>query len=263
MPYTTVGEVELYYEVHGKGRPLLLLAGLASDSQSWLPVLSGLARHYQVIVFDSRGVGRTRAQDRSAGIPELAGDGIALLRHLGISSASVLGHSMGGFVALECAIRHPQYVSNLILAGTSTFNAERNNALFADWANYLEAGMTPELWFRNVFFWIFTRAFFDDKQTLQDAVRLAVDYPYPQTKSSFRQQVEAIRAFDRKNEAPTITAQTLILCGEEDLLFPPEVSIATLSTIPGAVVAVIEQAAHSMHLEKPEEFIEVVRNFLG
>ncbi len=262
MSYITVNDIELYYETHGEGVPLLLIAGLASDSQSWLPVVEGLSRHYRVIVFDNRGVGRATPQNVEISIPQMAEDCVALLKALGISSACILGHSMGGFVALECAIRHPHSISKLILAGTSAFGSERNKALIQDWASYLDAGMTPELWFRNIFYWVFSSSFFDNRESVSNAIRMMVDYPYPQTPLSFQRQVEAIQAFNRVDSLGAVTAKTLILCGGNDLLFPPEESVNALSTIPDARVAVIEQAAHSMHVERPEEFIRVVLDFL-
>jgi pimeloyl-ACP methyl ester carboxylesterase len=262
VPSTIVNGVDLYYEIHGSGTPLMLVAGLASDSQSWQPVLEQLSRHYRVIVFDNRGVGRTRPQEAGMSIQQIADDCVALIRHLGLPSVNLLGHSMGGFVAIDCAVRHPEYVLNLILAGTSAFNTERNNALFLDWASYMEDGMDPERWFRNIFYWIFSSRFFNDKDVLNDALRFAIEYPYPQSKAGFKKQVNAIKEFNCLEGLSGINTKTMVLCGEEDLLYPPEETVTTLDAIPNAVFAIIEHAAHSMHMEKPDEFIGVVREFL-
>jgi len=159
MPSTIVNGIDLYYEIHGKGEPLMLIAGLASDSQSWQPIMEDLSRNYRVITPDNRGVGRTKPSDINISIQQIADDCISLVRHLGLSSVNMLGHSMGGFVALDCAIRYPEYISKLILAGTSAFNSERNNALLLDWVSYLESGMDLKLWFRNTFYWIFSNRF--------------------------------------------------------------------------------------------------------
>ena len=141
MPSAIVNGVDLYYECHGKGKPLMLIAGLASDSQSWQPIVQDLSRCYLVILVDNRSAGRTKPQDVEISIQSIADDCIALIEYLGLSSVTLLGHSMGGFVALDCAIRHPGHISRLILAGTSAFNSERNNALFHDWADCLISGI--------------------------------------------------------------------------------------------------------------------------
>ena len=263
MPSAIVNGVDLYYECHGKGKPLMLIAGLASDSQSWQPIVQDLSRGYLVILVDNRGAGRTKPQDVEISIRSIADDCIALIEYLGLSSVTLLGHSMGGFVALDCAIRHPGHISRLILAGTSAFNSERNNALFHDWAAYLISGMDLEHWFRNIFFWIFSRRFFENKNTLSDAVQYAIEYPYPQCNAAFEKQVRAIKAFDCQKSLSSIKQHTLIVCGKEDLLFPPEESIKVLQAIPGASVSVIEDAAHSIHIENTRAFMDCVSHFMN
>jgi len=262
MPNVLLNGVDLYYEIHGEGDPLLLVAGLASDSQSWLPIMDELSRHYQVITFDNRGVGRTKPQDAKTSIRLMTDDGVALIKYLGLSSVHLLGHSMGGLIALDLAIRYPQYVSKLILASTSAHNSARNNALFNDWVSYLENGMKPELWFRNFFYWIFTKHFFEDKGALDNAVQLAIEYPYQQTVTAFKNQVHALEAFNCQQELSDIKSKTMVICGKEDLLFSPEESSGVLKAIPGAEFYFVDHAAHAIPMEKPKEFVNIVRLFL-
>jgi pimeloyl-ACP methyl ester carboxylesterase len=263
MATARINEVQLYYEVHGTGVPLLLVAGLASDSQSWQPILGALARQHCVITLDNRGVGRTRPSEHSFSIEQLADDCMGLISYLGLASVHLLGHSMGGFVAQACALRYPAAVASLLLAGTALCNSQRNTALFGDWAAYLEAGMDRQLWFSNFFYWIFSRRFFEHEATVQEALRLAIDYPYPQSTAAFRKQVQALAGFNSLEALPTITAKTMVMCGKEDLLFPPEESAQLAQAIPGARLALIEQAAHALHVEKPQAFTECVLQFLA
>jgi pimeloyl-ACP methyl ester carboxylesterase len=263
MAILRIGDVNIYYEVHGKGKPLLLIAGLASDSQSWQPIIGELSRHYHVIMFDNRGVGRTSPGDVEITIPLIADDCIALFNHLGLNSVSILGHSMGGFVAMDCAIRYPDRVDTLILAATSAFNSHRNNALLSDWVSYLESGMDLRLWFRNIFYWIYSRNFFENEATLNEAIQLAIEYPYQQSKEAFRKQVEAIAAFNCLQALPNITSKTLVVSGKEDLLFRPEECIILSERIPGAQFSLIEKAAHSIHMEYLEAFTGRILHFLS
>lgn len=263
MPSTLINGVNLYFEIYGSGSPLMLIAGLGSDSQSWQPIIKDLSRHHRVIIPDNRGIGRTMPQDIETSIQMIADDCIALIKYLGLSSANLVGHSMGGFVALDCAIRYPECVSRLILAGTSAFNSPRNNALFRDWASYLESGMNIEHWFRNLFYWIFTERFFDNQSGLNDALKFAIEYPYPQSKIAFAQQVNAIEAFNCLESLPSINIKTLIVCGKEDLLFPYPESFGVLRAIPRSIMSVIENAAHAIHMENPKAFTHCVLNFLA
>ena len=262
MPNTVINKVDLYYEIHGKGIPLILIAGLASDSQSWTPIISDLSQHYLVITLDNRGVGRSKPQDIEVSIQQVADDCIGLIRHLGLSSVNLLGHSMGGFVALDLAIRYPERINKLILAGTSASNSRRNNALFSNWASCLETGMDLGLWFRNIFYWIFSARFFESETAVNDAVRYAVEYPHPQSAIGFRNQVNAIASYDCTEALSGVAAKTMVISGKEDLLFPTEVCARLVQAIPEAVLSVIDNAAHSIHIEPPRTFAECILEFL-
>jgi len=260
MSNVMINNINIYYEVYGEGEPILLIAGLASDSQSWLPVIGELSKHYQVIVFDNRCVGRTIQEDLDITIEDLSNDCIGLIKHLHLSSIMMVGHSMGGFIALNCAIKYPQYVSKLILAGTSAVNSQRNNELFSDFV-YHKVSMKETYWYRNLFFWLFTDDFFKDKKTLDGAVQIAIEYPNRQSAKNFKKQVMAIADFDCSNELPLINKPTLIIYGKEDLLFPYEKNSNLLKKIPDSKCCVIDGAAHSIHMEKPTEFVNCILKF--
>ena len=140
MSIVKINGIDLYYEIHGKGAPLLLIAGLASDSQSWLTVLNELSKHYQVIVFDNRGTGRTTPHEIKTSIELMSADCMDLIGALGIEKVNILGHSMGGFIALDCAIRYPQNISRMILAATSASSS----------ANHLSKSFWSGIWFVDI-----------------------------------------------------------------------------------------------------------------
>lgn len=115
MARLKLNDIELYYELIGRGKPVMLIAGLASDSQSWLPIVESLSAQFQVILLDNRGVGRTQPHSAASSIEQMADDCISLADHLGIAQLSLVGHSMGGMIALSCAARYPQRVQQLVL----------------------------------------------------------------------------------------------------------------------------------------------------
>ena len=262
MPIAALDNIFIYYEVHGAGPPLLLIAGLASDSQSWRTIIPELARDHLVIIPDNRGVGRSTQTGIDISIGIMADDCIALLDYLGIPTAHMLGHSMGGFVALDCSLRYPQRLSSLTLAGTAAHNSRRNIQLFQKWADDLESGMDTAAWFAAVFPWLFTSKLLNDTQAMEMAIRYAVDYPYPQAATAFGKQIEALAAFDCSNRLTDINLPTLVIHGKEDLLFPAEQSIGLLGQIPRSRTCLIEGAAHSIHLENPGDFVTAILDFL-
>ncbi len=261
MPYFKHDGITLYYEQHGEGSPLLMLAGLASDSQSWLPVLEVLSKSFRLILLDNRGVGRS-TQDCEINIEQMADDCAALVSHLGLSKVNLLGHSMGGMVAMESVRRYPKLFERLFLAGTGAKNSARNNILFRDWAEQYESGQAPAIWFRTLFSWIFSERFFENPKFIDDSIGYLLNYPWPQSPSAFRKQVEAIALFDATGWLDKIGTPTRVIVGSEDILLPPPNSSYLAERIPGASLAIIKGAAHSIHIESAEEFINDVLHFL-
>ncbi|CAG0996538.1 3-oxoadipate enol-lactonase [Burkholderiales bacterium] len=261
MPSLALPDVSLHYEARGRGAPLLLVAGLASDSLSWLTVWTGLAARFRAVAPDNRGVGRTAPQDAAASVDAMADDCAALLASLGIARAPVLGHSMGGFVAQRLALRHPRLVERLILVATGARAGPGNVALFDDLAAKLASGEDPSRWFRRLFDLIFTRRFMSDPQNVEAATRWALEYPYPQSAAGFRRQVDAIAAFDGSGDLSAIAAPTLVVAGREDVLFPATACGAFARRIPGAAFVTIDGAAHAVHTEQPAAFVEAVSRF--
>jgi pimeloyl-ACP methyl ester carboxylesterase len=118
--YAPVDDLSMYYEVHGSGRPLILLHGAYMTIDMMGAILSGLAKTRQVIAVEQQGHGRTADVDRPLTYERMADDTAALVRHLEIDNADVVGYSMGGGIALQLAIRHPDLVRKLVVASTSS-----------------------------------------------------------------------------------------------------------------------------------------------
>jgi len=127
--YAEVNGLNMYYEIHGTGEPLVVLHGAYMTIDAMGEIVPELAKSRQVIALELQGHGRTADIDRPLSYEQMADDVAALLRHLGIEQADVFGFSMGGGVALQVAIRHPEVVRKLVLAS----------------ASYTSDGMHPEL----------------------------------------------------------------------------------------------------------------------
>ena len=124
--YAEVNGIKLYYEIHGTGRPLILLHGGLGAIEMFGPNLPALAQGRQVIAVDLQGHGRTADVDRPLSVALMADDIAALIKHLGLATADVMGYSLGGGVALQTAIRHPEVVRKLVVVSTPL----RRNAFY-------------------------------------------------------------------------------------------------------------------------------------
>ncbi|HVI17647.1 MAG TPA: alpha/beta hydrolase [Gaiellales bacterium] len=117
--YAPVGELDMYYEIHGRGRPLILLHGAYMTVDMMAPLTARLAEGRQVIASEQQGHGRTADVDRALSYEQMADDTAGLVRHLQLGLVDVFGYSMGGGIALQLAIRYPQLVRRLVVASAS------------------------------------------------------------------------------------------------------------------------------------------------
>ncbi len=132
--YVEVNGLNMYYEIHGTGEPLVLLHGAFSAiGTSFGNVLPSLAERRQVIAFEMQAHGRTADIDRPLSVEQMADDTVAALRQLGIEEADFFGYSMGAGVALQVAIRHPDVVRKLVLASVTSTRAASIPDSWRDW----------------------------------------------------------------------------------------------------------------------------------
>jgi pimeloyl-ACP methyl ester carboxylesterase len=252
----------IYYEIHGSGAPLLLIAGLASDSASWMGVVPELSKHFKVIIFDNRGCGRSDIPSEPYSIRDLADDAVKLLDSLEIKQAHVLGHSMGGYIVQEMAINYPERVNKLVLASTSFVSSQRNNRIFADLLKQLQTGKSYEEWIHSWTNWMFSEKTLKNREFINAFIKGAVAYPYHSSAAGFKGQVEAIVSFNAQERVKEIKAKTLVLEGEEDRLIPPEEARALADKIGGSSFQLFKQTGHSVCIENPGKFIESVLKFI-
>jgi 3-oxoadipate enol-lactonase len=118
MAYARLNDINLYYEVHGSGEPVLLIPGLGSDAGTWATFLPVLKDGYKSILLENRGSARSTKPEGPYTTESMAEDAVALLDHLGIEQVHLIGKSMGGMIAQIFAARHPERVRSLVLACT-------------------------------------------------------------------------------------------------------------------------------------------------
>ena len=138
--YAPAGDLDLYFEIHGAGRPTLLLHGAFMTIDLMGPLLPGLAHSRQVIAVEQQGHGHTADADRPLTYEQMADDTAAVIDHLGLGNADVVGFSMGGGVALQLAIRHPALVRRLVVA-SATYRSDGMPAAALE----MFPSITPEL----------------------------------------------------------------------------------------------------------------------
>jgi pimeloyl-ACP methyl ester carboxylesterase len=250
-----VGELVLDYERSGSGPPLLLIMGMSGTSLSWGErFVELLEQDFDVIAYDHRGVGASSHLDGPVTIAQLAGDAAGLLDALQLESAHVLGVSMGGMVAQELALAHPERVRTLTL-GCTYCGGEGSRITAPEVVQKLVAGMMSgdrQIALRSAWEVNVSPGFAADEDAyaafLDIAARRAVAVPVIQA------QMQACVARLAELELPT-----LVVHGSEDEMLPVENGRQIASLIPGARLEILEGAGHLFWIELSQRSAELVR----
>ncbi len=260
MPVVTAGEVELSYERNGSGPPLLMIMGMSGTALSWgEPFLELLREDFETIVYDHRGVGSSSRMEEPFTIAQLAEDAVALLAALEIDSAHVLGISMGGMVAQDLALAHPERVRTLTLGCTycggegsalaaeevmrglaeAMFSGDRARMIRASWEANLSPGFAAD----------------DDAYArfLEIAGLRAV------AAEVIMAQMQAIGGHDTSARLPSIELPTLVLHGTLDQMLPVQNGRMIAGLIPGSQLEIFDDVGHLFFWERPEQSAELVR----
>ncbi len=260
MPIVTVGSVDLHYLQAGHGDDVLLLCGLGDDVTAWDAQVGPLSEHFRVTVVDNRGVGRSSLPAGEFTVADMAADAAGLCDALGIARAHVMGFSMGGAIAQELALTRPELAASLVIVGSWCYS-DRLFRTFIESAEW-SAGIADDerKWLMSFLASTYSVAVFEDGRV--DAFcEAALNNPYPQTTEAFQATARAIMHHDTRDRLATITAPTLVIYGEEDVICPPRHSHQLASLIPGAQLVGIPAQAHQPFQEGPAAFNEIVLGF--
>lgn len=261
MPDLALSEVTLHYEIGGNGPPLLMLAGMLSDSASWGPVITPLEARHIVIRPDNRTTGRTTPWDAPVSVGHMAKDAQSLMAALGHDRFHLVGHSMGGLMAMELAGLMGDRIASLSILASAPVRVPRTMAVF-DTLREIRAGANGEtLWLKALHPWVFRPDFFADPENTRIAVDAALAYPYAQTLPAMAHQIEALRSFKPETCPSHIACPTQVLFAEHDLLIPEGPARDAFSAIPNVSQYTIADAGHSIHWDAPEAVIDRILVF--
>jgi len=233
MPTAQVNGITMYYEQHGAGEPLLLINGLGADITLLTAIMNSFARRCRVVAFDNRGAGRTDKPDVPYTIELMAADTAALLDVLHLERVNVLGISMGGRIALELALSHPDRVGRLVLVSTS---AAGRGKVTVSWPIRL---LLPLKW----------------------AGLLRGKYPQP--RYAYLRQRRASTSYDATNRLGNIHAPTLILHGRRDRSMPVQLAERMHAAIHGSQIEIFRSGHMFFLFSERQKFLDRAGRFLA
>jgi pimeloyl-ACP methyl ester carboxylesterase len=259
MAYAENDGTKIYWEEEGQGEPLLLIMGLGYTLEMWHRVKPLLTDRFQVISFDNRGVGKTDVPSSPYSIGDMASDAAAVLDAAAVDSAHVLGASMGGMIAQELALNHPQRVRSLILGctacgGPDAVEAEPEviQALMA------RADLTPEEGVRVMIPYIYD-VNTPEEQIEEDLLIRMRTFPTPE---GYLGQIQAIVGHSTFDRLGQIDIPTLVVHGQTDRLVPHANGEVLAAAIPGSRFVSIPDASHIFFTDQPEATRTAITGFL-
>jgi pimeloyl-ACP methyl ester carboxylesterase len=247
----------LHWERIGSGPPVLLIMGLGLSGGAWWRTLPVLAQALEVITFDNRGVGRSRALFHAYSTEVMADDAVSVLDGAGVDSAHVYGISLGGMVAQQVAIRHPGRVRSLVLGATSAGGPRARQPdpqvlLFLRrrlWMHHEEAA------------WSSVRFNYGARCRTAHPERIREDVAQRLTQSfssgAYRAQLWAAMTHNASGRLTRIKAPTLVVHGGEDMMIPVENGRMIAERIPGAQLLELPGTGHLYPTEAPEVDVEI------
>ncbi|NBY57384.1 MAG: alpha/beta fold hydrolase [Actinobacteria bacterium] len=263
VPYINrPGGVRLHAEVTGRSDApvVLLIQGLGTDKNGWILQRFGMATRYRTIAFDNRGSGRSTTPDEPFTLEDMADDAAAVLEHFGVTSAHVVGASMGGAISQILSVKHAALVRSLTLVCTACRNKPWRTELLRHWADTANVRGMRE-WANDSARWLVGPRSF---RRLAPALTWLGPFATHRPSKGFTAQVDAIVSTDDSMvaELSSITAPTLVIVGNQDILTPRADSEEIAERIAHAELVVISGAAHGLMFEHASTFNPIVFDFI-
>jgi len=261
MPYTTVNDINIYYELNGSGsQTVVLVGGLGSQVQSWATQVPLYSKKFTVVTFDNRGAGNSEKPAFNFTIEDMADDTIALMDHLGVGKASFVGKSMGGMIAQWIGIKYPARVEKLVMGCSSASRDEVGNTILRMGRDIATKVGMKAVWL-NALFLGYSREYIENNiESIQNAMQMIPEDP--DTLRGYISQSHACEMHDVKEMLSRINSRTLVMYGEYDFITSPRRSVELGQLIPGSVVRSFKDVGHGFWREKQEEVDSIVMDFL-
>ena len=239
------------------GEPIVLVAGLGDDHQSWSGILPSLVGNYRCITFDNRGIGESPITPGPYSISELAEDVHAIVTALKLGPAIAIGSSMGGAICQEWALKYPSDLSRIVFSNSWAGRDPYLEVLLDHWIKLASSGETSAI-MDSLLLFCFSPAFLLENPTMIDDFRNT----QPPNMVGFAAAASACRNHDALSHISAITQPSLVIAGRRDILTRPSLSEQLADALPNATLAYVD-GAHMTFWEATHEWIHVVTDWLA
>jgi esterase len=254
--------VELNYQIHGEGEPVLVLHGLFGSGRNWSSIAKQLSSHHQVITVDLRNHGNS-GHDVNMGYPEMANDVINLTQQLGLNEFSLIGHSMGGKTAMVASLLYPEAIHKLVIVDIAPVSYLTNHD---DLIATMLSLPVHEIQSRNHADELLAKQIAEPtlrQFLLQNLVKDGNDYTWRINLQAIQENHTKLKQFPEDVKTLSHNIPTLFLSGSLSDYVKPEHGETISDYFPQHEHVVVDNANHWVHADKPGEVIEIISNFMG
>ena len=259
MPKITANDINLYYEIHGQGQPLVFVAGFSGDHTVWQDIVADFAKKYQVVVFDNRGIGQSDCPDYAYTTEMMADDTIGLVKALQLGPVHFVGHSFGGCIVQNIAYKYPELTKSIIIANSPYKTEIRTAAYIKTRLEMIQAKIPEDIMVKFIHILCWSNKYLS-KPGMFD--QLVAEGFFPMTLDGYKNQSNAILSFDSSNWLTEINRPCLIVAADDDLLASAEQAQHMAATIPNAEYFCFKDVGHVPMVEEMEVFNKLLFGFL-
>ena len=261
MPIANSNGIKINYKTYGEGKPVVLISGLGSQLGSWETQIPIYSENFRVVVFDNRGVGMSEKPDYPYTIEMMADDTVGLIDSLGMDKAHFIGKSMGGMVTQWIGVKYPDRVDKLVIGCSSASRDIVGNSIL-DLGREITTKIGPKSGWFMAYLLGYSRDYIEKNfESMIAALDLIPDDP--DVIKGYMNQSHACENHDIIDQLHKITAETLVMYGERDLITSPRRSVQIAEAVPHSTVKCFKNVGHGFWRERQEEVDKLVLEFLS
>lgn len=259
MPVSKANGIDIYYEIHGEGEPVIFGNGVFQNTTGWINQLPEFSKEYQVILYDMRGQGQSDKPESPYSFEIHAEDQKALLDNLGFSKVHHVGISYGAELGLVFALNYPNMLKSLVVCSAVSFVGPLLYKMVELW-RYACSQADPEMFYHSTLPLNFGETFLRENIAILEQAReryTTLDYP------PLVRLIDAFLKLDITDQLHQIKIPTCVIAGEKDILKPAyPYSELIHEEISNSEMSIVRDAGHALIFDKPEEFNKISLNFL-
>ena len=256
--------LNLYYETsdHNDLQSILFISGLGGDHRTWSKVINHLEHPYNIVTFDNRDACMSERSSQPYTIKDMADDVAGLLSSMDINKTHIVGYSMGGAIAQEVAISYPDLVYKLILLSTYTSGDPRGDVIFESLAS-VRGKVSADEFLRLSLPWSFSVDEFQVPGFIETLIKDRASDEYRQEYSAYERQMRATIAFESSGRLGNISAQTLMIFGDADILTPMRFALELVEGIRSSNLIILEKSGHGIVITRAKDIAHEIDRFLS